>query len=114
MKEEIARKWVEELRSGRHRQGRERLKRLNGSMCCLGVLQGVVLGLPVVVGEDAWLSGEALEASGMSTNIGDLPHAAQEIGAYTLAGLNDGAPADMRCRTFPEIADIIEAHWPDL
>lgn len=40
MKQAILNKWVRALRSGRYKQGTERLKTLNGQpkFCCLGVL----------------------------------------------------------------------------
>lgn len=40
MKQEILNKWVNALRSRRYKQGKERLKTLNGQprFCCLGVL----------------------------------------------------------------------------
>ena len=37
MNQEIKRRWVEALRSGEYKQGREALKR-QGQFCCLGVL----------------------------------------------------------------------------
>ncbi len=41
MNPEIKARWVAELRSGRHVQGKGRLRNSDGSMCCLGILHGV-------------------------------------------------------------------------
>lgn len=41
MKLEIATRWVEELRSGKHKQGVALLHHQDGSKCCLGVLCGL-------------------------------------------------------------------------
>lgn len=40
MKPDILKKWVSALRSGKYKQGKEQLKKLNGQpkFCCLGVL----------------------------------------------------------------------------
>jgi len=46
MDTEIKRKWVKALRSGKYKQTRGRLKARNGAMCCLGVLEHKVLGVP--------------------------------------------------------------------
>lgn len=38
MKKNIAMKWVKALRSGKYKQGRDRLRTENNKFCCLGVL----------------------------------------------------------------------------
>lgn len=38
MNPELKTKWLTALRSGDYKQGKERLKNVDGTMCCLGVL----------------------------------------------------------------------------
>lgn len=44
---EIIERWRDELRSGKHKQGKYTLKNFNGEMCCLGVLESEVMKTPV-------------------------------------------------------------------
>lgn len=102
MKEEVAKRWITELRSGRHIQATGQLQRGRG-MCCLGVLQGVVLGMKT--GGCLNLSPDAQEAAGMADRKGFY----KEDGRSSSLTLdNDGG------MTFSMIADIIERKWPEL
>ena len=94
MDAEIKRKWVEALRSGKYKQGRDQLQ--NGdTYCCLGVLC-VVAGLPIF--------------SGNSTDPGNVSYQGiYDLGVHHLTcpklwSMNDSG------RPFPEIADYIEAN----
>lgn len=41
MNEELKKRWVEALRSGRYPQGKGLLRDVNGNYCCLGVLEEI-------------------------------------------------------------------------
>jgi len=86
MDQEIKRKWVEALRSGRYQQGPQKLYDSHkNTFCCLGVL-GHVKGMRLIK-----LDGEEL-LQGNTGRCHSLPMAAQE----GLAGCNDeGVPFDM-------------------
>jgi len=104
MNSELKAKWVEALRSGDYAQGLRALRKGN-SFCCLGVLCDV-MGAEWDKGEDDlnatlngekqdyYLAPEALAAVGMTDKE-------QEV----LYGMNDNEG-----KTFPEIADYIEAN----
>jgi len=113
VKKEIADMWVQALRSGEYRQGRGRLKREDGAMCCLGVLCDLV---PSEVGKwnrlafemagdqnEAHLPKSARDWAGMCSQAGMVNHIKVQ-----LTKLNDDGA------TFSEIADIIEKHWEEL
>lgn len=115
MKQEIAKLWVEALRSGEFKQTKSRLETSEGN-CCLGVLcrlanrqkiipndiidvfaettcfDGATIFLPKVV--KIW--------AGMKTKNGGY----RDNNEYnSLASLNDHG------KTFNEIADTIETNW---
>lgn len=116
MKKEVMKKWVRALRSGKYKQGKNMLKRVNGAgvahYCCLGVLCEVtgmksrtsnerpyhVFGRKSV----AMLPPTAQIRSGMNSCDGVLE------GDTCLANLNDSG------KTFAEIANIIEKNWEAL
>lgn len=89
--------WVEALRSGKYKQGKEWLI-ANGAYCCLGVLakcagypSGDLAGCGTLSGFP-----RALEFVGLTSDIGDY-------GNTTLCDRND------KGASFAEIADIIES-----
>jgi hypothetical protein len=118
----IKQEWLEALRSEQYKQGRFRLRNLDGSFCCLGVLCDIASRH----GVGGWESGAKLakhfgdlpvyccDKQGHSdTAEGHLPRAVVEWaglngrtvllgGGDTLALLNDAK------HTFAEIADLIE------
>jgi hypothetical protein len=127
MKREIAKQWVEALRSGEYEQGREVLCRLdNGSskFCCLGVLCEVARksGLKIETKEVETASGIILQ---YDTRYGFLPERVRKFagmdstngriflkdhgGISSLAKLND-----RKNLSFEEIAKIIENKWGEL
>jgi hypothetical protein len=85
-------KWVAALRSGEYQQGKGKFEH-DGKFCCLGVLCKVA-GLPTRSEE------------GLDNNFTDVD--SDEIGickvSWALAAMNDNG------KTFPEIADYIEAN----
>lgn len=99
MKASIKSKWLKELRSGKYKQTKGRLKKkLNGNYgyCCLGVLYKTVHNdWPRVTGvtKGGYLPKKFSEEM-------DLPHHEQ----IDLAVMNDGGTS------FGEIADYIEKH----
>lgn len=101
---ELKTKWIEELRSGKHRQATNTLKSINmdGEVgyCCLGVFREIVQGVPVKAEKD-WdirTGGAQRHYYGMMNVI--------PICTDTLAGMNDNFE-----KTFEEIADYIEQEW---
>lgn len=125
MKEDVRKKWVEALRSGRYEQGQDYLATETGKFCCLGVLCEIAVGEGVIPKPTLrWANGvyrysygvdtikttqvpprEVWEWAGLSQEV---PEAwTEEDGEIELTHLNDnGTP-------FTEIADIIEAQPSD-
>lgn len=108
MKRDVAMKWVKALRSGKYRQGKSMLQDNRGRFCCLGILQGPVLGMPIETREEV-LSDEAKEAAGMMTCNG-TPAFPAHIGIK-----RDGlADANDHGWNFSSIAAWIEKNWEHL
>lgn len=119
MNTEIKQLWLEELRSGRHIQGRGRLRNYEGGMCCLGVLCSIHADM----GLGYW---DGLIY--VSNNGDDSPHVLPEsvvlwaglarkeplVGEglpTSIAAYNDGdGLLDIRQHDFLEIADLIERY----
>lgn len=96
MDKQIKAKWVKALRSGKYKQGRQKLAR-GGRYCCLGVLRKIAFHgskarYVTAEGPVQLLPKEHLRACGLS-------HRTQQ----RLAGWNDSGEWD-----FPRIADYIE------
>lgn len=116
MNAEVKRKWVEALRSGKYRQGKNRLRNTKGEFCCLGVLcdiaerEGVMPPtdniMPsgyVCYGKEQTtmtLPDEVIQWSGVPDSD---PMIAPE--RTSLSALND-----LRGLSFAAIADLIEKH----
>lgn len=118
MKPEIKKRWVDALRSGKYKQGKERLKR-RGELpkyCCLGVLcdlavqDGVCewkdeydddLGVACCTPTDESTSTIPVEVQYWSGLKARYP----ELNGVPMAVLNDS-----RGLTFDDIADLIEEH----
>ena len=93
---EMKRKWVAALRSGKYKQGKHLLYRLNSdSFCCLGVLCHL-LGAPK----------EKLANKGMPVEIGIFSNVDWVVNGYDLADLNDNG------YSFANIAARIEKYVP--
>jgi hypothetical protein len=138
MNEQIAKQWVEALRSGKYNQGQGFLCRIdaNGNKyhCCLGVLCEIlgVKGEKIDLEEDpdtrdiidsgqtiiaydycVKLPPEVVFKSAEFVNPTGNPRIFGVNGDMdTLADLNDGTFS--RSFTFNEIADIIEEKWSNL
>lgn len=121
MKQEVAKAWVEALRSGQYQQGTGALRAEGGGYCCLGVLcdlskLGTWSGTRYCTTTEPWtyvLPSEVRLWAGMYTNEADLgkgevPYRMAENEIYTLAAAND------KGFTFTEIADYIERNWEHL
>lgn len=122
-----ARAWLDELESGRYRQGQSRL-RTGDSFCCLGVACQMAVGAGVIpppergedpdagalvytyAGERFFLPAEVQAWLGMRTRQGFLSSLAQEPGdeSASLANMNDAGA------TFAEIAAVARESAPDL
>jgi len=115
MKQNIAKKWVKALRSGKYTQGKDYLKSEDGH-CCLGVLCELAREeIPLRIeklSEGTYFDDEMTVLpsnvkvwAGMRSSVGNfLP----EVGLKSLAEKNDAGA------TFKEIADIIEERAKDL
>lgn len=106
MKQEIADRWVEALRSGKYKQEQGAL-RFGNKFCCLGVLcdiskrDGWVINS--YLGQTSHLPYEVQAWADLDSDDGRIPSQ-----AGTLAYLNDSG------KSFVEIADVIEKHWEEL
>lgn len=116
---EARRLWLAELRSGKHKQGRSKLHRINegdrskDQYCCLGIAclafkksggelrEKETLGCVVYDGVDAILPPQVGDWLGLRTNAGTFSDGAGV--ANTLWQLNDSG------KGFFQIADIIES-----
>lgn len=126
MKTDIAQQWVDALRSGRYKQGRNALKQDNGedscSYCCLGVLCDLyqsqtdcrlderTLGAARFVyigGESEFLPSVVAEWAGMKSRIGKFNDPISEKSS-DLANLNDTGTS------FEQLAHVIENHKEEL
>lgn len=133
MKEDIAMRWVEELRSGKYKQGRQHLKReINGETqhCCLGVL------CELFTDDGGWEAADLFNVGAQAFNVDGKPHAGiPPQGVVERAGLNNATcwlPADKELKiagrnytslteandtlamTFTDIADFIQKNWEQL
>ena len=122
MKADIAKKWIKALRSGKFKQAKHKLKRVDSrggeSHCCLGVLcelyqqahkrklrertRGIVSEF---AGKDATLPPSVMRWAGMRTDLGEIAHHPCPDNAFallTLAKLNDTGSS------FKQIAKVIE------
>lgn len=115
MNEEIKKKWVEALRSGKYKQGEGYLRSADDKFCCLGVLCDIV-------SPEGWakclsgrynhgvngitLPGKVSEATGVTSQGGiAVPVAYGGTTCHFLIELNDAGA------TFEEIADVIEEQF---
>jgi hypothetical protein len=105
MREDVKAKWLEALRSGEYKQGREALRTVDNAYCCLGVLCDIV-GVE-------WTFG----ARGAYGHYGDTQKVAHpDKRVYEACGLDDsheGTLVEMNDdagKTFAEIADWIEVN----
>lgn len=127
MKEDIKNTWVNALRSGKYKQGKNLLKlETNGqyNYCCLGVLCELAVENKIIEESSikhflfpspggshyfengkSYLEDKVLEWSGISTNNGKFDTDKNGL-PITLAKLNDDEGY-----TFEEIANVIEEHW---
>lgn len=126
MNQAIKTSWMDALRSGNYTQGTGTLRSISNNFCCLGVLCDLYIketGLaawidddpepthryifrpndPTCPTESGYLSAEVRTWAGISDQN---PMVRLENGSYSrLTALND-----TECRTFPEIADIIQTN----
>ena len=129
MNAKIAEKWVAALRSGEYLQGRGQLAKVVYSTkqpdnavikyCCLGILcdLAVKAGLPIDVGH----TDVTAYSDGITYDEGTvyLPPIVQRwADIQTMNGRIDNKTSLSKlndtCKTFPEIADIIEQHVQEL
>ena len=104
-------RWVAALRDPAIRQARGCMKDETGARCCLGVLEEVVLGLPISPGQMLLSPG--------ARQLARIEHDdARVTGVFHPPSLNDGtafasrdSDAPLPPKSFAEIADLIEQHW---
>lgn len=111
MNQEIKTKWIEALKSGKYKQGREHL-RAGDDFCCLGVLCDIYKNQSTEKVE--WESPDRGNVYSILNHSGVLPKPVQEWAeldsenpitgdaGHSLAHLNDTG------KSFLEIADLIE------
>lgn len=119
MRESIKKKWIEALRSGKYKQGRNELKNEKDEMCCLGVLCQVYKEIVKKKGIGFDSNGEFIDSEGNSDKY--VP----SYRVWKWAGLKEANPSitgekkgikflslaqanDYGKLTFKEIAKIIE------
>lgn len=113
MKPDIKKLWVDALRSGKYNKGRGYLKypKLDGEIhyCCLGVLAELSPVKDTLVSDCyqfeaavSYLGDDVMEWAGLDAKNPRVPWRGD---VASLADINDNTDA-----TFPEIADLIEAH----
>jgi hypothetical protein len=130
MKQKIMKAWVKALRSGKYKQARSRLRRVNDKgetmgFCCLGVLCNLhAQAHPAIaraqtnrteyLGESSILPKKVMEWAGLGDECGLFKPVkgtvAEEFvdcdGQVDLTVVNDSADAD-----FKAIAKMIQANW---
>lgn len=106
MKAELKQKWLEALRSGRYRQGKNVLRTSQDEFCCLGVLCDIVSPNGWLV--DAGQGGGFLhgDRKGFLSMAVKLATAFPELYEVTLSNMNDDG------KSFAEIANWIEVNIP--
>jgi hypothetical protein len=105
MNKEIAKQWVEALRSGKYEQGKHQLRSLDNKFCCLGVLCDIMGA--------KWKEFNDVYASEYNNSCNEqyLPESLRSIlglersSELTLSGLNDMG------KGFSFIADFLEQEY---
>jgi hypothetical protein len=116
MKETIAKKWVQALRSGKYAKTNGLLRKVvkngNKSYCCLGVLTELYNKKHAVKEsfDGGYLSYNVSNWAGMWSAMGSITGSGHYSGK-TLADLND---CEQSKRSFMRIADIIEKNVENL
>jgi len=98
MREEPKRLWLENLRSGKYKQGFNTLRNVDNEFCCLGVLCDIS-GLEIDWGNWAQLPDNVQKWAGLDYN----PRVNTKYGIQQLSRCNDTYKL-----SFKEIADLIE------
>lgn len=102
MDAEIKRKWIEALRSGKYAQGRGSLRVGENAYCCLGVLCDLVDGSRWARTDRGFFQyGPSTSLAPPTVSVGTGLQAGSQL---DLINLNDSG------KSFPEIADYIEAN----
>jgi hypothetical protein len=109
MNKQIAKNWVEALRSGQYEQGKHQLQ-VGNKFCCLGVLCKIAQKAKIKVNLN---KNKLLGTSLMhQSRVKQWAEIKQDIGVISnslvLVSLNDNG------NSFSEIADIIEKEWENL
>ena len=126
MRKDIAKVWVDALRSGKYEQGSDYLCK-NGMHCCLGVLcelyinhTGDMKYSRVADGDDGdydivdyggdieVLPCEVMEWAEINTSTGKIYDDHAEFDFSSLAEMNDSG------HSFNDLAKVIEDYWPSL
>lgn len=114
MRQDVAKDWVNALRSDKYIQGRKALLKDN-TYCCLGVLcdlSPIEKDKPQPHLDTTWdenpstLPSSITKWAGMNSSSGLL--SIKKTGSASLLEANDSG------KSFNEIADIIEKHWEQL
>lgn len=121
MKKSYAMKWVAALRSGKYKQGKGRLHKVDASnhhkYCCLGVLCDVVGAPKERVGSVFYYGGRAGVLPNVVVDLVGMHSVEGTLGDTSLTYLNDIYLNDGEVgprKNFSQIADIIEKNWRKL
>jgi hypothetical protein len=116
IKNEHLTKWLEALRSGKYVQGKNALKREDGSFCCLGVLQDVLDGKvevstpnykPLALPTAKWIESKGIEDLTNRPGLGDYFNPKLYVGKKKIL-LPAAECNDHHGCTFTDIATMLE------
>jgi len=118
MKEQIADRWVEELRSGKYKQGKGKLRTSHNYYCCLGVLCELSpIEAKLYPNHDTYIYDN--QCAGLPRSVSEWSGVKDSLGhidgyRHTLSVLNDAGGDGLDPLSFDEIADVIQMTYEDL
>jgi len=125
MKKSVMKKWVTALRSGKYKQGQDRLRSDVSHFCCLGVLCDIIAKdewkTPSAGTANAWGNDYNIykEVHGLPKKIQILTGVRSSSGKNLKTGrelvyFNDGTITVKKSKSFKWIANYIERNWKNL
>lgn len=117
---EVRQEWVKELRSGKYKQGKRRLRSAQDEYCCLGVLCEMAVNHKIVepptndtfcytYTDNSDNTGQKSQTAGLPFSIKKWAGVRDTLGSFNKSGLS---VLNDRGESFERIADVIEAE-PD-